>query len=83
MIDLGRVGGQFKVGEDRAEKQPGAEFARNKIGVLALPAKPAAAASGFSMTGAVSTKTLTCAGGAGLAEASQPASSFSRPLMTS
>ena len=39
MIGLGRVGGQSKIGEDRAEKQPGAEFARDEIGVLALPAK--------------------------------------------
>ncbi len=32
--------GRFDVGEDRAEKQPGAEFARDEIGVLALPAQP-------------------------------------------
>ena len=40
MISLGFVGRQLGAREDRAEKQPGAEFARDQIGVLALPADP-------------------------------------------
>ena len=39
MIALGRVARQRQRGEDRAKKQPGAEVARDEIGVLALPAK--------------------------------------------
>ncbi len=39
MIDVGVVARQLQRGEDRAEKQPGAEFARHQIGVLALPAQ--------------------------------------------
>jgi hypothetical protein len=42
--------------------------------------RPAEAASGFSITGAVSTKTLTCAP---LAAANRPAICFSLPLMMS
>ena len=39
MIRFGLVGLDLERGEDRAEEQPGAEFARDEIGVLALPAK--------------------------------------------
>ena len=39
MIALGFVRRQVEVGEDRAEKQPRAEFAADEIGVLALPAE--------------------------------------------
>ena len=39
MIGVGLVARQIGRGEDRAEKQPGAEFARHQIGVLALPAQ--------------------------------------------
>ena len=39
MVVLGRVRRQVERGEDRAEKQPGAEFARDEVGVLALPAE--------------------------------------------
>ena len=39
MIGLGRVCRQVERRENRAEEQPGAEFARNKIGMLALPAE--------------------------------------------
>ena len=38
MIAFGVVGRQIERGEDRAEKQPGAELARHQVGVLALPA---------------------------------------------
>src|SRR5690606_6980525 len=38
MILMGLVGLDFERREDRAEKEPGAEFARDEIGVLALPA---------------------------------------------
>src|SRR5262249_10146510 len=38
-ISLGRVGRQLQCGKERAEKQPGAEFARYQVGVLALPAQ--------------------------------------------
>jgi hypothetical protein len=58
MVRLGRVGGKRHRGEDRAQKDPVADIAAQKVGVLALPSQPAAAASGFSITGAVSTKTL-------------------------
>ena len=39
MIDLGCVARQIRRGENRTKKQPGAEFTRNKIGVLALLAQ--------------------------------------------
>ena len=39
MIAVGLVARQVGRGEDRAEKQPRAEFARDQIGVLALPAQ--------------------------------------------
>ena len=42
MVGFRRVGLEVEVGEDRAQKQPGAEFARHQIGVLALPAEPGA-----------------------------------------
>ena len=42
MIFLGRVGSDLRGGEDRADEQPRAEFARNEIGVLALPAQSGA-----------------------------------------
>ena len=38
MIVFRFVRRQFQAGEDRAQKQPGAELARDQIGVLALPA---------------------------------------------
>ena len=40
MVVFGRVGGKRGGGEDRAEEQPGAEIARDEVGVLALPAEP-------------------------------------------
>src|SRR5882724_13417870 len=39
MIGLGLVARQVERGVDRAEKQPGAEPARDQVGVLALPAE--------------------------------------------
>ena len=39
MIAVRLVARQFGRGVDRAEKQPGAEFARDEVGVLALPAQ--------------------------------------------
>ena len=39
MIDIGVIAWQIQRGEDRAKKQPRAEFARNKIGMFALPAQ--------------------------------------------
>ncbi len=39
MVGLRLVERQFERREDRAEKQPGAELARDQIGVLALPAE--------------------------------------------
>src|SRR5208283_5850922 len=39
MIRLPRVRLQVEIGEDRAEKEPGAEVARDEIAVLALPAE--------------------------------------------
>jgi len=59
MIALGLIRRQLEIGEDCAEEQPRAEFAADEIGMLALQPRPAAAASGFSITGAVSTNTLT------------------------
>ena len=40
MIGLGAVGCQLGTCQDGAQKQPGAVLARDKIGVLALPARP-------------------------------------------
>lgn len=59
VIDIGAVARQVERGEDGAEKQPRAVFARHEIGVLALQPRPAACASGFSITAAVSTNTFT------------------------
>ena len=42
MVRFRRVGLELKVGEDCAQEQPGAKFARHQIGVLALPAEPGA-----------------------------------------
>ena len=42
IVGLGCVGRQIERGEDRAEKQPRAELARDQIGVLALPAETGA-----------------------------------------
>ena len=39
MIGVGRIARQIGRSKDRAEKQPGAELARDEIGVLALPAQ--------------------------------------------
>jgi hypothetical protein len=39
MVDLGCIGRQVERGEDRAEKQPRAELARDQVGMLALPAE--------------------------------------------
>ncbi len=80
MVAFGFVGRDFGRREDRAQKEPGAEIAADEIGVLALPAKTRCMASGFSITGAVSTKTLTSAPER---LAILPASSFSLPLMMS
>ena len=79
-IGLGRVRRQRHPGDDRAEEQPGAEFAADEIGVLALPAEPAACASGFSISGAVSTKTFTSLPVRAL---KRPASTLSLPLISS
>ena len=59
---LRRIGRQLQRGVDLAEEQPGAD-ARARPGWCACPASPArpARASGFSITGAVSTKTFTSA----------------------
>ena len=59
MIGLGRVGGKRELAEDGAEEQPRTEFARTRLVCLPCQPSPAAAASGFSITGAVSTNTLT------------------------
>ena len=40
MIDVRRIARQIERRENRAEEQPGAEFARHQVGVLALPAQP-------------------------------------------
>jgi len=40
MVVLRRVRDKLKIGENGPQKQPGAEIARDEIGVLALPAKP-------------------------------------------
>ena len=53
------VGSDFQCGEDRAEEQPGAVKPRNQIVCLPCQPMPAASASGFSITGAVSTNTFT------------------------
>ncbi len=80
MVDIGVVARQIERGEDRAEKQPGTEFARDEVGVLALPAQPRRLRQGFSITAAVSTNTLTSQGEAAT---SQRANAFSRFLISS
>ena len=83
MVRFGRVMRQIEVGEDRAQEQPGAEFARHQIGVLALPAESGPRASGFSSKGAVSTNTFTSAFSGRAAAMRKAASSLSLPLRTS
>ena len=58
-IRVRRVGREVERGVDLAQEQPGAVRARDEIGVLALPADARRLASGFSITGAVSTNTFT------------------------
>jgi hypothetical protein len=69
------VVGQVERGVDRAEEQPAAVARLTRLVCLPCQPSPAASASGFSITGAVSTNTLTSAPGA--APTSQRASSFS------
>ena len=83
MVRFRLVGLELEIGEDRAEKQPRAEFARHQIGVLALPAEPGAGGERLSISGAVSTNTFTSALSGRAAETRNPASSFSLPLSTS
>ena len=60
MVGGGLVRLQVRAGEDRPEQQPVAVLARDQHGVLCPASRgPAASASGFSITGAVSQKTLT------------------------
>ena len=40
MVLLRLVGREIRRGQDRADEEPGAELARDEIGVLALPAEP-------------------------------------------
>ena len=80
MIGLGLIGRQLERGEDRAEKQPRAEFARHEIGVLALPAEPGRLRQRLFHHGAVSTNTLTSPPASAT---SQRASAFSRGLIRS
>ena len=40
VVALGRVGRQVQRGEDRAKEEPVPQFARQDVGVLALPAQP-------------------------------------------
>jgi len=47
MIGIGRVARQIERGENRAEKQPGAELARHEVGMLALPAQSRRLREGF------------------------------------
>ena len=80
MVVLGRVGGNLGGGEDRAQEQPRAVLAATRLVCLPCQPMPAASASGFSITGAVSTKTFTSPP----ARATRrPAISFSLPLMMS
>jgi hypothetical protein len=79
MVPFGGIGRQVDIAEDRAQKQPGAEFPAHQIGVLALPSDTGRRRQGFSMTGAVSTKILTSAPSPAAAT-SQPASVFNRPF---
>ena len=74
----GASGSSSSVGQDGAEEQPGAELAR-RPGWCACPASRARppAASGFSISGAVSTKTLTCAAERAL----QPAGQLLQPAL--
>ena len=47
MIGIRLVRGQIERGEDRTEKQPGAELSRHQIGMLTLPAETGSGGQGF------------------------------------
>ena len=55
----GCVGRELQRGQIAPRNSQEPMLARHQIGVLALPAEPGASASGFSITGAVSTNTFT------------------------
>ena len=80
MIALGLVRRQAEIGEDapRNSHEPNSRLTR--LARLPCQPRPAAAASGFSITGAVSTKTLTSTAWGRAAATSQAASVFSLPL---
>ena len=59
MVGLRRVGRELERGEDLAEEQPRAELRDTRLVCLPCQPSPARCASGFSITGAVSTKTFT------------------------
>ena len=84
MVRFGRVGRQLEVGEDRAQEQPGAEFAR-RPDWCACPASRARRArpAASPCNGAVSTKTFTSAFSGRAAAMRKAASSLSLPLRTS
>ncbi len=52
----GRVDGQWQVGIQLAEKEPGAGALIDQVGMLADPAQARVAARAFSSTGALSVK---------------------------
>ena len=83
MVRFRRVGRQLEVGEDapRNSQEPNSRDTR----LVCLPCQPspARAASGFSSTGAVSTKTFTSAFSGRAAATRKAASSLSLPLSTS
>ena len=81
MVRSRRVRRQVERGEDRAEKQPRAEFARHQVGVLALPAEAGGGGERLLHHGGGVDEHLDVA--AGCLAISQRASALSRGLMTS
>ena len=77
MIHVRRIARQIERGEDGAEEQPGAEFARHQIGVLALPAQPRRLRQRLFHHGGGIDKHLYLAAGCG----DQPARQRLQPLL--
>ena len=72
MTDLGRILGQVQRGENRAQKEPTAQIARQKIGVLALPAQARRLPQGLFHNGGCIDKNLDLAPGLIQQPAPQP-----------
>ncbi len=80
MVALGRIRGMSSVVMMAPRKSQEPNPRETRLVCLPCQPRPAAAASGFSISGAVSTKTLSAQP---VSSASQRPTAFSRALMTS